>query len=155
MNIPIILGTPLQGHQSAKAAKFVLKEVQMTGIKTELIDINYSPKKYNSLIKKADGLIIVSPEYNHSFPGELKILLDKAYDEYKRKPLGICGVSSGGFGGARMVEQLRLVAVELGLVNLQSAVYFSRIKEGINEKWQSEAVGKMLQDLIWFTEKLK
>lgn len=58
---------------------------------------------------RADGLVIVSPEYNHGYPGEMKLMLDQLYKEYNRKPVGICGVSSGALGGARMVEQLRLI----------------------------------------------
>jgi NAD(P)H-dependent FMN reductase len=75
-------------------------------------------RKPNVLQKKAwhaDGFIIVSPEYNHSYPGELKMLLDMLFSQYAHKPVGICGVSSGAWGGTRMVEQLRLVCLAFHL----------------------------------------
>jgi NAD(P)H-dependent FMN reductase len=54
-------------------------------------------------------------EYNHSYPGELKMLLDMLFSQYAHKPVGICGVSSGAWGGTRMVEQLRLVCLAFHL----------------------------------------
>ena len=49
---------------------------------------------------EADGVIIVSPEYNHSFPGLLKHVLDSCLSEYIHKAVGIVGVSAGAFAGA-------------------------------------------------------
>ena len=74
----------------------------------------------------ADGLIVVSPEYNHGYPGPLKEVLDSLYEEYEHKPIGICG-AGGGLGGSRAVEQLRLVAIELKLVPIREALYFPMV----------------------------
>lgn len=144
--IPIILGTAREGRKSENVAKFVLSEAKKYGFKTELIDVKdyttpatqtmkkFLKDKISSTIRRSDGLIIVSPEYNHGYPGELKIFLDNFYTEYFYKPLGICGVSMGSLGGARMTEQLRLVAVELHLIPIREAVYFSSVKTLFNEK---------------------
>ncbi|MHB9019525.1 MAG: NADPH-dependent FMN reductase [Minisyncoccota bacterium] len=144
--IPIILGTAREGRESEKVAKFVLAETQKYGFETELIDIkNYATpatqtlkenikNELSSILKKANGLIIVSPEYNHGYPGELKIFLDNFYQEYFYKPLAICGVSAGSLGGARMVEQLRLVSIELHMIPIREAVYFSSVKNIFDEK---------------------
>lgn len=173
--IPIILGTARQGRQSEKAARFVLGEIQkIKEVETELIDVrdfiisvtNNSEeseiaKKLAEKIIRADGFIIVSPEYNHSYPGELKLMLDMLYEEYARKPVAICGVSSGGLGGARMVEQLRLVAIELHMVPVREAVYFSSVKnlfdeKGIIQDQSYEAkVKKMADELLWYASALK
>src|SRR3989338_3435833 len=140
--IPILLGSGREGRQSEKAANFVLHEAQAYGqFETQLIDArdfalsrtdntvgSTDAKAFSELIKRADGLIIVAPEYNHGYPGELKLVLDQLYKEYNRKPLGICGVSSGMLGGGRMVEQLRLVAIELQMVPIRNAVYFPMVK---------------------------
>ncbi len=148
MFIPVILGTAREGRFSEKAANFVFEEVKKAGHETILIDVkNYmwgatippwtpNPKtnSYREIISKADALIIVSPEYNHGYPGELKILLDAALDEYTKKPVAFCGVSSGGLGGVRAVEQLRQIAVNYGLVNIPLAVYFSNIEKLFDEK---------------------
>ena len=79
--LPIIIGTPRQGRLTEPAANFVFGEVsKRSDIKTELIDIRKIPirvddagetlkdSQFCATIQRADGLIIVAPEYNHSFP---------------------------------------------------------------------------------------
>ncbi len=164
MFIPVILGTAREGRASEHAAKFVLKEVASSGHETELIDVrdylwgvttpgwanNPRTKAWQEIASRADAFIIVSPEYNHGYPGELKILLDGAMPEYAKKPVGICGVSVGGLGGARMVEQLRLVTIELGMYPTKMAVYFSSIGKlfGTDGVITDESYQKRVQDLI-------
>lgn len=173
--IPVILGTARENRVSEKAAKFVLGEmVKFTDIETELLDVrDYRleatdntktqevAKKLSEKISRADGLIIVSPEYNHGYPGELKMMLDMLYQEYFKKPVGICGVSMGGLGGARMVEQLRLVAIELRMVPIREAVYFSNASqlfdEGGNMKDQSyvSKLKTFIDEMSWYAGVLK
>ena len=124
MYIPVILGTAREGRQSEKAALFMLQKAQEAGLDSEIIDVRdyrllatdnteKSPQAQLLAEKaaRADGFIIVCPEYNHGYPGELKMLLDMLFSQYAHKPVGICGVSSGAWGGARMVEQLRVVCL--------------------------------------------
>src|SRR5262245_63099972 len=66
----------------------------------------------------ADGLVIVTPEYNRGYPGLLKHVLDTNLKEYIHKAVGICGVSAGGFGGTRVIQNLLPVMRELGLVTI-------------------------------------
>ncbi|MCX6706643.1 MAG: NAD(P)H-dependent oxidoreductase [Candidatus Woesearchaeota archaeon] len=175
MYIPIILGTAREGRQSEKAANYVLGEVRKNkDIETELIDVRDfltkrtdntrrlpEAKKLSSKISKADGIIIVSPEYNHGYPGELKIMLDLIYEDFHKKPVAFCGVSAGGLGGARMIEQLRQVVIELHMVPIREAVYFSNIKSLFDEKGQitdqsySKRMGVMLDELLWYAKALK
>jgi NAD(P)H-dependent FMN reductase len=146
MYIPIILGTAREGRQSEKVAKYLLDQVKANGHDSEIIDVrefrqeatdnsseSKTRKKYLEKITDAEGIILASPEYNHGYPGELKMMLDMAYQEYFGKPIGICGVSSGGLGGARVVEQLRLVVIEFHMIPLREAVYFSGVTELFNE----------------------
>lgn len=174
--IPILLGTARKGRQSEKAARFVLEEAKRYGqFETQLIDpINFGlartddtktskkAKKFSQIINRADGLIVVSPEYNHGMPGELKMTLDQLYKEYNHKPIGICGVSGGPMGGARMVEQLRLVSIELQMVPINTAVYFSNVKSLFDEQGKikdAETYRKTLKiffdELIWYAKALK
>ena len=143
--VPVILGTARDGRESEKVANFVLAETKKFGFETELIDVKnwmssatwQNKKEINDkladTIKRADGYAIVSPEYNHGYPGELKMFLDNFYKEYFYKPLAICGVSVGNLGGARMVEQLRLVSIELHMIPIREAVYFSGVKTLFDE----------------------
>src|SRR5206468_10944693 len=73
---------------------------------------------YSEAISAADGLVIVAPEYNHSFPGLLKHILDSCLNEYIHKAVGLVGVSAGPFGGIRVVQSLLPVMRELGLVTI-------------------------------------
>lgn len=71
----------------------------------------------------ADAFVVVTPEYNHSFPAVLKHTIDLFRDEWKAKPVGF--VSYGGQGGGlRAVEQLRLVFAELHAVTVRDSVSF-------------------------------
>ncbi|MCA1626794.1 MAG: NAD(P)H-dependent oxidoreductase, partial [Acidobacteria bacterium] len=87
--LPVLLGTPRQGRMSEHVARFVLAEVQkQAGVETELIDVrelNLSTQdageqikdaRFSATMERADGLIIVAPEYNHGYPGMLKHALD-------------------------------------------------------------------------------
>jgi len=78
---------------------------------------------------KADGLIVIMPEYSHGYPGELKIFFDKIGNELSEKPIAFCGVSSGGFGGTRGVENFLPVAIAFGMIPLLPVVYFSKVEK--------------------------
>ena len=174
MYIPIILGTARKGRQSEKVANFMLKELFKTNLESEILDVRdyrieatdstgESPeaKKLAEKIKKADALIIVSPEYNHGYPGELKIMLDMLYREYAQKPVGFCGVSIGGLGGARMVEQLRQVVIELHMIPVREALYFSTVQNlfeengDIKDESYHNRIRTFLNELMSYAKKLK
>src|SRR5881398_3775432 len=84
---------------------------------------------FSDLVTRADGLILVVPEYNHGYPGLLKHLLDTNLKEYIHKAVGICGVSAGGFGGARAIQNLLPVMLELGLVTIFWDGNFSNVQK--------------------------
>jgi NAD(P)H-dependent FMN reductase len=173
--VPVIIGTARQGRLTEPAANFVFGEVsKRSDIETELIDIRKIPirmddagealknSRFSATVARADGLILVVPEYNHSFPGLLKHMLDTNLKEYVYKAVGVCGVSAGPFGGARMIRSLLLVLRELGLVTIFWDVYF-----GIAGKLFDPATGKMtepaysgrvekfLNELIWMARALR
>jgi len=172
--VPIILGTARAGRQSEKVARFMLNETIKTGIKTEIIDVQDflisrtdnteelpRAKILSEKITKADGLIIVSPEYNHGYPGELKIMLDMLYEQYARKPVGFCGVSAGRLGGARAIEQLRLISIEFHMMPIREALYFPMVQDLFDDKGnirnQSyyDLAKTFLDELIWYAKALK
>lgn len=165
MYIPIILGTAKEGRRSAAVARFLLNQAKGAGIETEIVDVkeyplSYTGQKMESVvgiqekIQKADGYVIVSPEYNHGYPGELKLFLDSFYKEYARKPVALCGVSAGGLGGSRMVEQLKLVCHELQLVVIHEVLYVSNAGS-FEETVYQERAQKMIGELLWYAGALK
>jgi len=173
--IPVILGTTRQGRASENVARFVLGEVQKRdGVETELIDIRdlklplddageaIKDPAFSAAITRADGIVIVAPEYNHGYPGMLKHALDTNLKEYIHKAVGICGVSKGGFGGTRVIEALLPVLRELGLVTIFWDGNFSKAPEMFDEtgKIKDEAtqvkrMDKFLGELIWMSKVLK
>jgi NAD(P)H-dependent FMN reductase len=174
LSIPVILGTTRQGRMSAHAARFMLGQIKKRdGIKTEMIDISELPMpvddageaikdpSFSEKMMMADALVIVTPEYNHSFPGLLKHILDSCLKEYIHKAAGIVGVSAGPFGGVRVIQDLIPVIRELGLVNIFWDVNFGNVSKVFDEsgKLLDEAfvsrADKFLNELIWMAKTLR
>ncbi|MFB7409505.1 NADPH-dependent FMN reductase [Streptomyces sp. NPDC056202] len=79
--------------------------------------------KVTPVLENADAYVVITPEYNHSFPAALKNLIDRHYTEWQAKPVGF--VSYGGIsGGLRAVEQLRQVYAEMHAVTVRDTVSF-------------------------------
>jgi NAD(P)H-dependent FMN reductase len=172
--IPVILGTPRQGRMSEHAARFVLREVEKReGVETELFDVRELPlttqdaggaikdERFSKAMSRADALIIVTPEYNHGYPGMLKHALDTNLKEYVHKAVGICGVSAGGFGGTRVIENLLPVVRELGLVVIFWDMNFSGVGKVfdasgalLDESYVKRA-DKFLSELVWMAKVLR
>jgi NAD(P)H-dependent FMN reductase len=175
LNIPVILGTAREGRYSEKVANFIKEQSKIFGFETILIDVkDYSPNRtiptweenphindFKESIKNADGYIIVLPEYNRGYPGELKLFFDAFYKEYRRKPVAFCGVSDGPMGGSRAVEMFRIVCMGAEMVPVKSAVYFSMVDKLFDENGKildenfERRANDMFKDLEWFAAALK
>jgi NAD(P)H-dependent FMN reductase len=175
--IPIILGSTRRDRQSIKVARFILSRLQKRpSVKTELLDLaeydfpimeerlhnrtDPPPRlqEFADKIGDSDSFIIVTPEYNHGYPGVLKNALDYLYPEYERKPVGIATVSAGGFGGIRCLEQLRSVLLAMGALPIPGDFPVSRIHDSFNDagepadpSYEKRAAG-FLDELLWYTE---
>ncbi|MHB1278796.1 MAG: NADPH-dependent FMN reductase [Bacteroidia bacterium] len=62
---------------------------------------------YAEKIKTADGVILVTPEYNGGYPASLKNVVDVLYEEWFRKPIAISTVSDGAFGGMNVITSIQ------------------------------------------------
>ena len=172
--IPVILGTARQGRASEHVAKFVLQEVaRRDHVETELIDIRQislstqdageaiKDSKFSATVARADALVIVTPEYNHGYPGLLKHVLDTNLKEYIHKAVGVCGVSAGGFGGTRVVQNLLPVLRELGLVTIFWDGNFSGAQKLFDpdgkllDQAYVKRIDQFLKELIWMAKVLR
>ena len=172
--IPVILGTARQGRESEHAARFVFEQTKKrAGVETELIDVRTLPMRlddageqmkdpaFSATIEHCDALIIVTPEYNHGYPGLLKHALDMNLKEYIHKAVGICGVSAGPFGGTRVIEQLLPVMRELGLVTIFEDVNFGKVRSLFDESGKLleqnyvRRLDTFLNELIWMARVLR
>jgi NAD(P)H-dependent FMN reductase len=172
--IPVVLGTPRQGRYSEYVARFVLERIkQRRDLETELIDIREVPlasddagealkdPRFSAAALRADAFVLVVPEYNHGYPGLLKHLLDTNSKEYIHKAVGICGVSAGGFGGTRVIQNLLPVMRELGLVTIFWDGNFSSVQSLFDQQGRildasySRRLDKFLAELVWMARVLR
>ncbi len=171
-SITVVLGTARKGRQSEKVAKAIvgiLKKrkkltVRFVDVKDYIFgktippwEENKKTKPWRDLVKKTDGFIIVTPEYNHGYPGELKMLLDQELKGYVGKSVVVCGCSSGWAGGLRVVENLLPVFRELGLLISYYSLYVTKVGDfpsdlkAVDEKFM-ERVNKAADHLIELTQ---
>src|SRR5580765_8313758 len=172
--IPVILGTPRQGRWSEHAARFVVAQLEMRpDVETELVDVRDLPfpgngegedikdPAFSELCMRADGFVLIAPEYNHGYPGMLKHALDTNLKEYIHKAVGICGVSAGSFGGTRVIQNLLPVMRELGLVTIFWDGNFSEVQDlfgadgTITDPSYSRRLEKFFKELIWMARVLR
>lgn len=118
--------------------------------------------RWQSKMAEFDAYVFTAAEYNRGPTAALKNALDYAYREWNNKPVSFVGY--GGVGGARAIEQLRLIAIELQMapirtaVHIQFPIYLAVVKEGkkLSEfDFLNQNAADMLDQLAWWTRALK
>lgn len=185
LRLKIILGSTRPGRFSDKAGAWILAEAEkQAGLQAEILDLRDYPMpffnepispgyktepyaqeavaRWTQKIAEADGCIIVSPEYNRGYSAVLKNALDYVYQEWNSKPVAF--VAYGSVGGARAVEQLRQVAVELQMAPIREAVHIQAPWMLVDEKGELKSgaldpyapgAQSMLTQLAWWAQALK
>ena len=174
--LPIILGTNRKERKSVFVAKWLRGEMEKRAeIETRLFDvadfalpqddygtgIKDSFPEWRDAIIRADGLVIVSPEYNHGYPGALKSVLDLLLKEYIHKAVAIVGVSGGIWGGTRVIESLVPMVRELGLAVTFADLNFPKVQEKFDQNGvlldsaYEQRVKGFLDELVWMSRALK
>lgn len=186
LKIKIILGSTRRNRFSDKPGNWIFEEAEKKeGVDVELLDLRDWPfpfynepispatvkdgaypneivRKWAEKIRGADAFIIVTPEYNHSTSAVLKNALDSVYAEWNNKPVGF--VAYGSVGGARAVEHLRGIAVELQMAPVRSTVHIPQpwnlldengnLKSGALDPFKNSAES-LLNQLIWWAKALR
>lgn len=184
MNIMVILGSSRQGRQGEKVAKWVEKNLsQVDDVTIDFVDVatldlpfydepmpplmaqsKYSNPKgtaWAERVGKADGFVIVTPEYNHSFPAVLKNAIDWVAYEWFYKPVSFVSYGYGSIAGARSVEQLRSVMLELRSVPLHDATHIPGIFQAFDEAGEptdptlNDSLKATFDELTMMVKKLK
>jgi NAD(P)H-dependent FMN reductase len=181
--IGIVLSTTRQGRFGDRPAAWIRDlAVTRTDMEFEIVDLRDYPlpffdepaspmwappknevaQRWARKVAELDGFIFVTAEYNHGVPAVLKNALDYAYKEFNRKPAAFVGY--GGVGGARAVEQLRMIGVELQMAPLRAGVHIGGTdfvgmllhgKTFADAPHLEPSAGAMLDDLAWWAKALK
>lgn len=177
--LPVLYGTVREPRASLGVARYVGRRLaERPGVETRLFDPRDLP--FGNLVRReweidppdarvvafvaemrrADGFVVVTPEYNHGIPGTLKNLLDHVFDEWGRKPFGI--VSAGGIaGGLRATEMLRQVVTGLGAISIPAQVPVFQVQEAFDEdgpradaeRW-GQRLDRFFTELEWYARAL-
>ena len=176
LNIPVLLGTSRKLRKSVFAARWLVGEMEKRPeIRTRLFDVadfklphdDYGQEikdlfpEWRDAIVQADGLVIVTPEYNHGYPGSLKGVLDLLLREYVHKTVAFVGVSAGPWGGTRVIEAMVPMVRELGLAVSFTDLNFPFVQNTFDEQGKlldtafEKRVKDFLDELVWMSRVLK
>lgn len=174
--IPLLLGTNRKNRSSEHVAKWVHSRMQdRAEIETRFFDVrdfdlpsdHYGTEighlfpEWRDAMSRADGLVIVTPEYNHGYPGILKSVLDLLLKEYIHKAVAFVAVSAGVWGGTRVVEAMVPMVRELGLAVTFSDLNFPSAGTKFDETGQlldaayEKRVAGFLDELVWMSRTLR
>ena len=178
--IEVIAGTNRPGSATLKVANIITELYKGLGVEAQVLDLAklpgelFSPAAYGEKpasfapfqdrILAADGMHVVVPEYNGSFPGVLKYFIDMLSfpASFEHRCVAYTGVAAGIWGGIRAVEQLQMVYGYRNAYSLPERVWFSAIHKKLNEQGTAitdEFVAKLLraqcEQFVDFTKRNK
>lgn len=176
LSIPILLGTNRRDRSSEQVAKWVYSKMQaredIESVYFDVRDFDLPQDHYGTEIGgdfpewrdaviKADGLVLVTPEYNHGYPGVLKSVLDLLLKEYIHKAVAFVSVSAGPWGGTRVCEVLLPVVRELGLAVTFTDLQFPSVRSKFDDDGNlvdpayEKRVKGFLDELAWMSRTLR
>lgn len=176
LRILTLLGTNRKDRESENVAKWVFAKMQeRDDIEPQFFDVrdfelprdHYGTEigerfpEWRDAVIAADGLIIVTPEYNHGYPGTLKSVLDTLLKEYIHKAVAFVGVSAGPWGGTRVIESMVPMVRELGLAVTFSDLNFPKVRSKFGENGElldtayESRVSSFLDELAWMARTLR
>lgn len=178
LHIAIISSSVRTGRQSHRVALYFKKYLEENRIATtEILDLN----KYNfplfeerlkylkspaapvvdfaDRIKSADGVIIITPEYNGGYPASLKNVIDLLYDEWHHKPVAISTVSDGNFGGSQVITSLQFSFWKMKALTVPAMFPVPDVSNSfdengnlLNKQFFEKRTVNFIKELLWCIE---
>ena len=174
IRVAVIVGSTREGRFGSTVARWFTRHAgRRDDLELDVIDLADTPlpdaiggdapdgfDEYLQRLDRADAFVVVTPEYNHGYPGTLKHAIDLAKRQWQAKPVAF--VSYGGLsGGLRSVEQLRLVFAELHATTVRDVVslhnpwdFFDDDGRMVADVGAEEAADVMLDRLLWWARAL-
>lgn len=173
--IVIISSSVRDGRKSHRVSLFFQQFIESKGYdKPEILDL----KEYNfplfeerlgrmadpepewaefaGKVNRADGVIIVTPEYNGGYPASLKNVIDFMYKEWRRKPMALVATSDGRYGGTQVITSLQFTLWKIGAWTVPARYHVSNVDETYDEAGRSlnpeitdRLAGRFVDELMW------
>jgi NAD(P)H-dependent FMN reductase len=173
IKLAIIIGSVREGRFGPTVANWFAGQATLhEGFDVDLIDLatfdfpstmTSTPdvEAFSARIEAAEAIVVVTPEYNHSYPGPLKTAIDALGGPWHAKPVGL--ISYGGMsGGLRSIEALRIVFAEVHAITIRDTVSFHGARaqftpdgEPINPEGVNAAAAIVLNQLEWWALALR
>jgi NAD(P)H-dependent FMN reductase len=188
MKLQVIVGSTRPSRAADKVVPWVARRAALhEAFETEVIDLRDWPlpmfgehmgsigdprdpsysdpavRQWNRKVAEADAYLVITPEYNHSVPGELKNAIDSVFVSFafRNKPMAMVGYS-GGIGGAiRAIEHINQIAVEVEAAPLRSTVILPFVDKAFTEEGEPAdpatevSLQILLEDLAWWATALR
>ncbi|GAU87638.1 hypothetical protein RvY_00454-2 [Ramazzottius varieornatus] len=182
----LFLGSVRENRNAERVKKYLTNFIAKHNVSVEIFDpvemavynytkvvtpLHYYPKQEdapqhlldnNARIKKADGFIIVTPEYHSAVAPALSTLMDQFPGlSYAYRPAAIVSYSKGRFGGIRASTQLRTFLSELGMIHIPSVLAIAKVENTITPDGQTKddtvlaSTAAVVEELIWFATTVK
>lgn len=178
MNIALISASVRSGRKSHNVALHLKNSIEATSNTVDLLDLKEfdfplfderlkfmkdpgsKVLDFAERLRKADGVIIVTPEYNGSFPASLKNVIDLLTEDWKGKPVAICTASSGMFAGTQVMVELLFPLWKIKAWVVPSSMQVPKVQEAfaedgsvlVDQEGWKRRTDVFLNDLGWAIE---
>ncbi|MEO5667356.1 MAG: NAD(P)H-dependent oxidoreductase [Bdellovibrionota bacterium] len=177
--ICLIAGTNRPHSQTLRVTRLFERLYKAQGVETQILDLNTLPAElfrpeayadkpasfahFSESVLKADGLVIVTPEYNGGFPGVLKLFIDmlKFPESFEKKPVAFVGLAAGMWGALRPVEQLEAIFKYRNAFLFNERIFLPRVEtqltadDHFTQALTGQLADQQVKNFIGFVESCK
>jgi azobenzene reductase len=178
IKLAVLCGSVRMGRKSPLVAEYVANEFKS---KSEIFEVTYIDlaeynlpimqerrghhpnlpaiaEKLGQQLESADALVVVTPEYNGSYPGVLKNALDYFLDEVSKRPVGVVSVSGGRMGGNHAWQSLTAMFLRIGAFVAPARFHVAEVGKVFNDNGEvvsdhfKKSANRFTSEFQWFAE---